>query len=125
MSHRIVINCWGSYGDVYPYIGLARALQAHGHEPVLATAELYREAVESERIEYAHPIVRLVLRWRTLRRLRDNWINSLRGYIASDGRTTRGNATMSLCTRILRSINRRAMAPLCLSQPEWVATASS
>jgi DNA polymerase I len=39
-----------------------------------------------ERIEYAHPIVRLVLRWRTLRRLRDNWINSLRGYIAADGR---------------------------------------
>jgi DNA polymerase I len=39
-----------------------------------------------ERIEYAHPIVRLVLRWRTLRRLRDNWINSLRGYIAPDGR---------------------------------------
>ncbi|HEY5925051.1 MAG TPA: DNA polymerase [Kofleriaceae bacterium] len=39
-----------------------------------------------ERIEHAHPIVRLVLRWRTLRRLRDNWINSLRGYISSDGR---------------------------------------
>jgi DNA polymerase I len=39
-----------------------------------------------ERIEHAHPIVPLVLRWRTLRRLRDNWINSLRGYIADDGR---------------------------------------
>jgi DNA polymerase I len=39
-----------------------------------------------ERIEHAHPIVPLVLRWRTLRRLRDNWINSLRGYIAPDGR---------------------------------------
>jgi DNA polymerase-1 len=39
-----------------------------------------------ERILHAHPIVGLVIRWRTLRRLRDNWINSLRGYIASDGR---------------------------------------
>jgi DNA polymerase-1 len=39
-----------------------------------------------ERIAHAHPIVRLVIRWRTLRRLRDSWINSLRGYIASDGR---------------------------------------
>jgi DNA polymerase-1 len=39
-----------------------------------------------ERIEHAHPVVPLVLRWRTLRRLRDNWINSLRSYIAPDGR---------------------------------------
>src|SRR5215212_10000998 len=28
-------------------------------------------------------------------------------YIAMDGRTTRGKATMSLCTRMLRSIRRR------------------
>src|SRR5262245_3659735 len=33
-------------------------------------------------------------------------------YIAIDGRTTRGNATMSLCTRMLRSINFRAMTLL-------------
>ncbi len=39
-----------------------------------------------ERIEHAHPIVRLVLRWRGLRRLRDSWIISLRGCIAPDGR---------------------------------------
>ena len=32
-------------------------------------------AIEAlERIEHAHPIVPLVLRWRALRRLRDNWI---------------------------------------------------
>jgi DNA polymerase-1 len=30
--------------------------------------------------------VRLVIRWRTLRRLRDSWIVALRGYIAGDGR---------------------------------------
>jgi len=39
-----------------------------------------------ERIEHAHPIVPLVLRWRALRRLRDNWVMSLRRCIDSDGR---------------------------------------
>ena len=39
-----------------------------------------------ERIENAHPIVPLVLRWRALRRLRDNWLNALRRSIDSDGR---------------------------------------
>ncbi|MEO8702249.1 MAG: DNA polymerase A family protein, partial [Kofleriaceae bacterium] len=34
----------------------------------------------------AHPIVALVIRWRLLRRLRDSWITSLRGYIDADGR---------------------------------------
>lgn len=39
-----------------------------------------------ERIENAHPIVPLVLRWRALRRLRDNWVMSLRRCIDADGR---------------------------------------
>jgi DNA polymerase-1 len=39
-----------------------------------------------ERIENAHPIVPLVLRWRALRRLRDNWVISLRRNIDTDGR---------------------------------------
>jgi DNA polymerase-1 len=40
-----------------------------------------------ERIENAHPIVPLVIRWRLLRRLRDSWIVSLRRYIDdADGR---------------------------------------
>jgi len=39
-----------------------------------------------ERIEHAHPIVALVLRWRQLRRLRDSWLNTLRRCIDSDGR---------------------------------------
>ena len=44
-------------------------------------------AIEAlERIEHAHPIVALVLRWRLLRRLRDSWIISLRNCIAGDGR---------------------------------------
>ena len=54
MSRRIVINCWGSHGDVFPYVGLALALKARGHAPVVATAAIYRETVEREGIEYAH-----------------------------------------------------------------------
>jgi len=39
-----------------------------------------------ERIEHAHPIVPLVIRWRTLRRLTDSWIHALRANIGDDGR---------------------------------------
>src|SRR5262249_20912185 len=39
-----------------------------------------------ERIEHAHPIVALVLRWRLLRRLRDHWLHALRRLIHADGR---------------------------------------
>src|SRR3954453_13172384 len=54
MSKRIVINCWGSHGDFFPYVGLALALKARGHSPVVATAEIYREEVERAGVEYAH-----------------------------------------------------------------------
>ncbi|MBX5481117.1 MAG: hypothetical protein IRZ16_04595 [Myxococcaceae bacterium] len=39
-----------------------------------------------ERIEHAHPIVGLVLRWRLLRRLGDNWVRALRRNVHPDGR---------------------------------------
>ena len=39
-----------------------------------------------ERVEHAHPIVGLVLRWRLLRRLRDSWVRALRRCIHPDGR---------------------------------------
>ena len=54
MSKRIVINCWGSHGDFFPYVGLALALKARGHAPVVATAAIYRDEVERAGIEYAH-----------------------------------------------------------------------
>jgi len=50
---RIVITCLGSYGDVFPYIGLAKALRDRGHEPVVATSASYRAAVEQEGIAFA------------------------------------------------------------------------
>ena len=54
MSKRIVINCWGSHGDLFPYIGLAIALKARGHAPVVATAEIYRDEVKRAGVEFAH-----------------------------------------------------------------------
>jgi DNA polymerase-1 len=39
-----------------------------------------------ERIEHAHPIVPLVIRWRGLRRLRDSWVTALKRCVAADGR---------------------------------------
>jgi len=42
---RILITSWGSYGDVYPYVGLALALKARGHQPGIAMPEFYRPLV--------------------------------------------------------------------------------
>ena len=53
MGRRIVITCLGSYGDVFPYIGLARALRARGDEPLIATSPTYRSSVEQEGIAFA------------------------------------------------------------------------
>src|SRR5262245_32782261 len=49
---RIVLTTWGSYGDINPYLGLALALKARGHEPVLATAAYYRTVAERERVAF-------------------------------------------------------------------------
>lgn len=39
-----------------------------------------------ERIELAHPIVGLVIRWREVQRLKDNWVTALSAAIDADGR---------------------------------------
>ena len=53
MSKRIVITCWGSHGDLFPYIGLALALKKRGHSPVIATLPLYQSNVEQEGLDFA------------------------------------------------------------------------
>jgi rhamnosyltransferase subunit B len=53
MAKRVVIACWGSHGDLFPYIGLALALKRHGYNPVVATNRGYRSEVEREGIEFA------------------------------------------------------------------------
>ena len=53
MGKRVVISCWGSHGDLFPYIGLALALKRRGHAPVVATNVGYRTEIEREGIEFA------------------------------------------------------------------------
>ena len=43
---RIVLNTFGSFGDIHPYMAIAMELQTRGHVPVIATMENYREKVE-------------------------------------------------------------------------------
>jgi UDP:flavonoid glycosyltransferase YjiC (YdhE family) len=49
---RILIACVGSHGDINPYIGLAKALKARGHEPLIAASRA-REDVEREGLPHA------------------------------------------------------------------------
>jgi rhamnosyltransferase subunit B len=50
---RIVLSTLGSYGDLHPYLGLAKALQARGHLPVVATSRNYQAKIEAEGVEFA------------------------------------------------------------------------
>jgi len=52
-SKRIVLNTWGSFGDLHPYMALALELRARGHRPVIATMEMYRERLEAVGLELA------------------------------------------------------------------------
>jgi rhamnosyltransferase subunit B len=53
LGKRVVISCWGSHGDLFPYIGLALALKRRGHSPVVATSVGYRPEIEREGIAFA------------------------------------------------------------------------
>jgi UDP:flavonoid glycosyltransferase YjiC (YdhE family) len=55
MPSKIVIASWGSYGDVYPYVGLGKALRALGHHVTLALPGYYRPLVEGEGLG-CHPM---------------------------------------------------------------------
>lgn len=49
---RIVLNTFGSFGDIHPYMAIAMELQARGHAPVIATMEIYREKIEGAGLEF-------------------------------------------------------------------------
>ena len=49
---RILLTSWGSFGDVYPYVGIALALKGRGHRPVLAMPESYRPVGEGLGLEF-------------------------------------------------------------------------
>jgi rhamnosyltransferase subunit B len=50
---RIVLNTFGSFGDLHPYLALALGLKARGHDPVLATSAVYGQKIEAEGIRFA------------------------------------------------------------------------
>ncbi len=53
MSARIVLACWGSYGDLFPSIAVGRVLRMRGHSVVVATCEHYRDLVAAEHLAFA------------------------------------------------------------------------
>ena len=50
---RIVLNTFGSLGDLHPYIAIALELKRRGHQPVVATHGVYRARVEALGLEFA------------------------------------------------------------------------
>lgn len=52
MGKRIILTTFGSYGDIHPYMALAMEMRARGHQPVIATSELYREKMETAGFDF-------------------------------------------------------------------------
>jgi len=42
----ILLPTYGSLGDIHPFLAIALELKARGHQPVLATSQLYRAKIE-------------------------------------------------------------------------------
>ena len=49
---RIVLACWGSYRDSFPYLAIATELKALGHTPVVCSCPYYQGLVEQEGFEF-------------------------------------------------------------------------
>ena len=43
---KILLTTFGSYGDLHPYIAMARVFKANGDEVTIATHTDYRDQVE-------------------------------------------------------------------------------
>lgn len=52
---RIVLTCWGSHGDIDPFLGLALGLRARGHDVAIATIEYYRPLIAGAGLGF-HPM---------------------------------------------------------------------
>ncbi len=49
---RIVLNTFGSFGDLHPYLAIAIELRRRGHDAVIATSGVYRQKVEAEGVKF-------------------------------------------------------------------------
>jgi len=52
---RIVLTCWGSHGDVDPFLGLGIALSRRSHHVSIAAPEHYRSLIENAGLVF-HPL---------------------------------------------------------------------
>jgi len=49
---RVVLACFGSYGDLFPYLAIAARLKALGHVPVVTSCPYYASLVTNEGFEF-------------------------------------------------------------------------
>ncbi len=53
MAH-ILITCFGSYGDLFPYISLAKTLKRQEHEVTIGTSVIFQDKIEAEGVAFYH-----------------------------------------------------------------------
>ena len=51
-KQRIVLSTFGSLGDLYPYLAIARGLKERGHLPIIATSAAHGQTVEGFGLEF-------------------------------------------------------------------------
>ncbi|SIT14584.1 glycosyltransferase [Insolitispirillum peregrinum] len=51
---RILFTCFGSLGDLFPYLAIAKVLQARGHQVTVGSTALYQQQIEAESIRFTH-----------------------------------------------------------------------
>jgi rhamnosyltransferase subunit B len=49
---KIVLNTFGSFGDLHPFLALAIELKRRGHRPTIATSGVYRDKILAEGVEF-------------------------------------------------------------------------
>lgn len=50
----ILITCFGSYGDLHPYIALAKNLKKRGHTVSVGTSIMFESQIKSEEVTFTH-----------------------------------------------------------------------
>jgi hypothetical protein len=52
-AKRIVLATFGSPGDLYPFLAIGAELRARGHQPIVATSDLYRGQIAAASLGFA------------------------------------------------------------------------
>jgi len=51
---NILFTCFGSYGDLHPYIGVAKMLKSRGHHVSIGTTSIYQSQIEANELSFVH-----------------------------------------------------------------------